>query len=36
MLEYSQEHDTESSAHKVKEHKDFHLVAAEQVVLEKE
>lgn len=33
MLEYSQEHDTESWAHKVKAHKDFHLVAAEQVVL---
>lgn len=36
MLEYSQEHDTESWAHKVKAHKDFHLVAAEQVVLKKE
>jgi len=33
MLEYSQEHDTESWAHKVKAHKDCHL-EAEQEVLE--
>jgi hypothetical protein len=36
MPEYSQQHDTENWAHKVKAHKDFHLVAVEQVVLEKE
>jgi hypothetical protein len=36
MLEYSQERDTESWAHKVKAHKDSHSVAVERVALEKQ